>query len=56
MVQVLKAPEKTFVKVRIGSLEGYMKTELLALDAPFGSIVPTIPSPQVQNPKYAGLT
>lgn len=56
VVQVLKAPEKTFVKVRIGSLEGYMKTELLALDAPFGSIVPTIPSPQVQNPKYAGLT
>lgn len=56
VVQVLAAPEKNFVKVRVGSLEGYMKPELLALDAPFGSVVPTLPTPQVQHPKYAGLT
>lgn len=56
VVQVLGAPEKSFIKVRIGSLEGYMKTELLALNAPFGSIVPTIPSPQVAHPRFSGLT
>jgi len=56
VVQVLAAPDKNFVKVRAGSLEGFMKPEFLALDAPFGSVVPTLPTPQVQHPKYAGLT
>ncbi|NLX83518.1 MAG: SH3 domain-containing protein [Clostridiales bacterium] len=56
VVQVLDNRDKHFVKVRIGSLEGFMPRAQLLLDAPYGSVVSSQPHPTVQHPKYYGLT
>ena len=52
---VLQQPQKGWVKVRIGDLEGYFEEAFVALDAPAGSVQSKIPTVTVSNPDASGL-
>ena len=56
VAQVLEQPRDNRVRVRIGTLEGYMETQSLLLDAPVGSVLSFIPAVLTANPDAAGLT
>ena len=53
---VLEQPLGGWVKVRLGSLEGYFEEKFLLLDAPAGSVPSFIPTVTVSNPGDPGLT
>ena len=52
---VLQQPQNGWVKVRVGDLEGWFEENLLALDAPAGSVASFIPTVTVLNPDDPGL-
>lgn len=56
VVTLIQAPKDKYVKVRIGSLEGFMKLDSLLLDAVPGAIDSYVQTATVQNPKDPGLT
>ena len=56
VVTLIQAPKDNYVKVRIGSLEGFMKLDSLLLDAMPGSVQTYVQTATVQNPKDPGLT
>ena len=53
---VLEQPADGWVRLRIGSLDGYIQSTLLSLDAPMGSVSSFIPTVTVSNPGDPGLT
>jgi len=56
VVTLIQAPKDNYVKVRIGSLEGFMKLDSLLLDAMPGSVQTYVQTATVQNPRDPGLT
>ncbi|NLC32948.1 MAG: SH3 domain-containing protein [Clostridiales bacterium] len=53
--QVLEQPQKGWVKVRVGDLEGYFEEKYLALNAPADSVMSAIPTVSVSNADAPGL-
>lgn len=56
VVTLIQEPKDSWVKVRIGSLEGFMRLDQLLMDALPGSIPSYVQTAAVQNPRDPGLT
>lgn len=56
VIQLIQAPKGNWVKARVGSLEGFIRTRDLLINGPVGSVPSLIPYVTVHNPDAGSLS